>query len=186
MVTDETLYFNYINGDEDALRELLERHRQGLILFIYGIVGNMEDAEDLMIDTFAALLAKDKLFRSDSTFKTWLFAISRNKAISFLRKRHFASVEPEPENYIEDEIDAQLLQDERHKILFEAMKKLKSDYRQALLLVYFEDMDVCQTAAVMKISSRKTSDLIYRGKQALKKELKRDGYIDAQLGLSAE
>ncbi|MCI2046615.1 MAG: sigma-70 family RNA polymerase sigma factor [Faecalibacterium sp.] len=182
METDETLYRRYLSGDNDALRELLERHRRGLILFLYGMVGSMEEAEDLMMDAFAAVLAKEKTFYGGSSFKTWLFAIARHKAGSFLRKRHFTEAEPEIVSLAQEEPDEQLFQTERRRILFSAMTRLHAEYRQALILFYFEDMD-CQTmASVMKISRRKASDLLYRGKQALKKELEQEGYTDAQLG----
>ena len=39
----------------DALGILFEKHKDGLILFLYGIVGDSEDAEELMMDTFAVL-----------------------------------------------------------------------------------------------------------------------------------
>ena len=51
--TDERVYQRYLAGEEDALRVLLERHREGLTLFLLSYVRNMEDAEELMLDAFA-------------------------------------------------------------------------------------------------------------------------------------
>lgn len=182
METDETLYSCYLSGDDRALRTLLERHGQGLVLFLYGMVGSVEDAEDLMMDSFAALLAKDKPFRGGSAFKTWLFAIARHKAASFLRAKRFVTVELDEGTLALDEAELPLLQTERRRTLFGAMAKLKPEYRQALMLSYFEGMDGRQMAEIMKIPRRKASDLLYRGKQALRNELEREGITDAQLG----
>ena len=53
-MSDEALYARYLKqGDNDALRCLLERHREGLTLFLFGFVRNAQDAEELMLDAFA-------------------------------------------------------------------------------------------------------------------------------------
>ncbi|NLU24885.1 MAG: sigma-70 family RNA polymerase sigma factor [Clostridiales bacterium] len=182
METDESLYEHYLNGDDDALRILLERHRDGLVLFLYGIVGNMADAEDLMMDAFATLLAKNKSFCGNASFKTWLFAIARHKAISFLRKQRIATTQLDEAVLADGAADLPLLQAEHRRVLLAAMERLKAEYRYVLLLFYFEDMNCEQIAVVMKITRRKVSDLLYRGKQALKKELEQEGFADAQLG----
>ena len=52
METDERVYQRWLDGDEDALRILLERFRESLTCFIMGYVHSMDDAEELMLDTF--------------------------------------------------------------------------------------------------------------------------------------
>ena len=76
---------SYAEVEED-LRILLERHREGLTLFLFGFVRNMEDAEELMLDAFAIAASGTSRFSGSSSFKTWLFAIGRNQAMSMLRK----------------------------------------------------------------------------------------------------
>lgn len=180
METDEILYRRYIDGEDDALRTLLERHRDGLTLFLYGMVGSMEDAEDLMMDSFAALLAKDKPFLERSSFKTWLFAIGRNKALAFLRKtrRRPTDMEtPQPE-----QPGFSLLRKEQNRQLYRAIAGLKEEYRQALYLTCLEEMTVAEAARVMKKTARQVTFLTYRGKQALKKVLEQEGVTYAEHG----
>ena len=63
--SDEELYRVYLaEGSEDALRELLVRYRESLTLFIYGYVRNMDDAEELMLDAFAAAVPRAKASQS--------------------------------------------------------------------------------------------------------------------------
>ena len=178
MERDEALYFRYLNGEDDALRALLERHREGLTLFLCGMVGSMEDAEDLMMDAFAALLAKDKPFSGRSTFKTWLFAIARHKALSLLRKRHL-SAENAPEPAAET-AEVPLLRRERNAQLYRAMSTLKAEYRQALYLAYFEEMTPKETARVMGKTARQVTFLLYHGKGALKAALEKEGFEYAE------
>lgn len=75
--TDEMLYRRFLDGDKDALDELLERYAGGLMLFLRGYVDCMEDAEDLMMDSFVAIATKKSWNLKGSSFKTWLFAIGR-------------------------------------------------------------------------------------------------------------
>ena len=88
MKCDEVLYYAYLDGDDEALEELLIRYCESLTLFLVTIVKNIDDAEDLMMDAFSVLLSSEKTFCGRSCFKTWLFAIGRNKAVSFIRKDH--------------------------------------------------------------------------------------------------
>lgn len=184
MESDETLYRSYLSGNDDALRILLERYRDRLTFFLLGFVGNVEDAEDIMIDTFAVLLSKDKTFAGRSTFKTWLFAIGRNQAKMFLRKKHtvFVSFEESKAEIFSEAADLHILQEENSRRLLEYLDRLKPEYREALMLSYFEDMTREQISAVMKISKHQASDLLYRGKLALKALLEREEISYAEFG----
>ena len=66
--------------------------------------------------------------------------------------------------------------EERKRQLYEAMEKLKDDYREALYLVYFEDMSYRQAASVMGKSESQITKLVYRGKQSLKIILEKEGF----------
>lgn len=181
--TDEALYERCLSGENDALRQLLDRYGEGLTLFLYGIVGSMEDAEDLMMDAFAALLARDTAFAGRSSFKTWLFAIGRHKAVSFLRRRHLEVVfiEETAEDLCTETADFHILKEERRRRMLRAMGRLKPEYRQALMLTYFEEMDREEAARVMRRTEKQISDLLYHGKQALRAALESEGFTDAEL-----
>ena len=92
METDEEVYLRYMTTDDDAdLEALLLRHREGLLLFLLGFVLNAEDAEELLMDTFANLAVDKPHFDSDrsGSFKSWLYAIGRNNALMHIRKRKY-------------------------------------------------------------------------------------------------
>ena len=134
--SDEILYERFLSErDEKALKILLERHRESLTLFLYGYVHNMEDAEDLMIDAFAEAAARKYWSAEGSSFKTWLFAIGRKKALMHLRKKKIFPVSLRED--LEDENglpDSELLREERNRQLYQALEQLKPDYRQVLTL----------------------------------------------------
>jgi RNA polymerase sigma factor, sigma-70 family len=176
MISDESLYYRYLDGDDDALAELLSRYDESLNLFLFSFVQNAEDAEELALDAFARLAASDKRFQGRSSFKTWLFAIGRNLALQHLRRHRINAGTLTDEARDEKTPDLPMLSEERYRQLYLAMEKLKAEYRQVLYLKYFEDMTVSETATVLKKSERQVSDLIYRGKQSLKETLEKEGF----------
>ena len=87
--TDEALYSRYLETDDDGdLEILLARHREGLLLFLLGFVRNPEDAENLLMDTFARLAADQPRFEASypGSFRNWLYTIRRRNALMQLRK----------------------------------------------------------------------------------------------------
>ncbi len=179
--SDEELYRVYLaEGSEDALRELLVRHRESLTLFLYGYVRNMEDAEELMLDAFAAAAARTSVWAGRSSFRTWLFAIGRHLALRQLKRRREAPSQVSEEAGASPELE--LLRAERSRQLYEALERLNPEYRQALYLIYFEDMGGDEAAKVMGKSRKQVYNLTERGKKALRAELERMGFDDAQHG----
>ena len=73
-----------------------------------------------------------------------------------------------------------ILKEERDRQLYNALDGLKSEYRQILILLYFEGMTHEQAAKVMGKTKRQTYHLAGRGKQALKEKLERMGFDYAQ------
>ncbi len=179
--TDEELFDRYERlYDNDALKVLLERHREELTFFIYGILKNMEDAEDIMLDAYATIASRTAKFSRKSSFKTWLFGIARNLACNSLRKRRFFFL-PLNEEVDTAESDSglpevELLKEERNKILYESMKAISPEYRQVLHLMYFENMEVDEIAEVMGKSKKQVYNLSTRGRQALKEKMEEAGY----------
>ncbi|MBQ5933988.1 MAG: hypothetical protein IJL55_09815 [Lachnospiraceae bacterium] len=81
-ITDEALYRSYLEkADNDAFKLLLERYREPLALFLNGMLHNIEDAEDVMLDAYAVAASGTTKFKGESSFKTWLYAIARNLAL---------------------------------------------------------------------------------------------------------
>ena len=82
--TDEAIYLRYVATENISdLETLLSRHRDGLLLFLFSFVRSAEDAEELLMDTFARLAVDKPAFdsRHPGSFKSWLYAIGRNNAL---------------------------------------------------------------------------------------------------------
>ncbi|NMB42116.1 MAG: sigma-70 family RNA polymerase sigma factor [Firmicutes bacterium] len=182
MITDETLYRRYLEGDESGLTALMERYGNSLTFYINGYLHDINDAEDLMIEAFAYLTVKKPPIREN--FKAYLYKTARHLALRFVAKNRLRRCfgfedlgqEPESGSLIEEVIQTE----ERNRILHLCMEQLNPDYREALYLVYFENMRHAQAADVMRKSEKQVADLVYRGKRSLRIRLEQEGITGAE------
>ena len=168
------------NGDESGLVEIIRDYKDGLILYLTSIVGNIQTAEELAEDTFVLLGTRKPRDKGGSSFKTWLYTIGRNVAIDYLRKyrkRTFISLDDSAELASEEEeIERAYIRKEQQITVHRAMRRLSPDYRQVLWLVYFEELSSKEAARIMRRSIRSVESLLYRAKKSLKAQLEREGF----------
>ncbi len=177
MDTGAESYSRYLEGDESALTEIISAYRDGLTLYLNGILGSIFDAEELMEEVFFRLVTRRPRFRGESSFKTWLYAMGRHLALDLLRRRKRLSDRPPEEADAETEsVERAYLRDERRVAVHRAMGRLNPDYAQVLHLVYFEGLTNAQAAAVMGRGRRQIENLTSRARAALRRELIKEGF----------
>jgi RNA polymerase sigma-70 factor (ECF subfamily) len=97
-------------------------------------------------------------------------------ALDYLRRRKRLSGQSIPEDLpSRQDLEAQFLLDEQKQALNRALTQLPEDMRQALHLIYFEDLSYAEAALVMKRSTKQVDNLLYRGKQQLRTILQKEG-----------
>ncbi len=172
-------------GDESGLVEIIKDYKDGLILYLNSFVGNIHTAEELAEDTFVLLGIKKPKDKGKGLFKTWLYTIGRNVAIDYLRrnsKRANISIDDCPELVSEEQnLEIAYIKEERKITVHRSLGKLKSEYRQILWLIYFEDFSNRQAAAVMKKSVHGIETLLYRARKSLKSQLELEGFVYEEL-----
>ncbi|MBQ7670022.1 MAG: RNA polymerase sigma factor [Clostridia bacterium] len=173
-------YRRFLNGDDEGIAEIVRDFKDGLILYLNGIVKNIYTAEELAEDTFFRLMIKRPRFSGRSSFKSWLYAIGRNIAVDRIRRDVKMSSIPieDMESYLSDEYDLErsYIKEERKIVVHRAMGKLPDDYRQVLWLTYFEDFSNKEASVIMNKNDRQIRNLLYRAKQSLKCELEKEGF----------
>lgn len=178
--SDEALYEHFRRtGDREAFGALFDRYADRLTLFLYSIVRQKEDAEELTLDTFAVVAAQKSVYRGESGFGTWLFAIAKKQAYQALRKKYpllLTLRDSLPAGG--DPPETALLQDERNRQLYRALEQLKPEYRQTLYLMYFENMSVEEIQKITGKSARQIYKLASRGRASLWKKLEGMGFDD--------
>jgi len=173
------------DGDESGLVEIIRDYKDGLILYINSFVGNIHTAEELAEDTFVLLGTRKPKDKGKGSFKTWLYTIGRNVAIDYLRRnsKHANISMDDCLELVSDEqnLEFAYIKEERKITVHRALAKLKSEYRQILWLIYFEDFSIKQAAAVMKKSVHSIETLVYRARKALKSQLELEGFVYEEL-----
>ena len=88
MTCDESLYRQYLSGDDEGLNALMKKYGDPLTLYIDGYLHDVHEAEELMLDVFAYLFTKKPKIR-DGGFKAYLYKVARHMAL-----RHRANESP--------------------------------------------------------------------------------------------
>lgn len=168
----EELYQAFLNGEEDAFARLVQQYREPLTHFIRRFVTDYDTAEDLVADVFVEVLEK-RNYRFASAFRSWLFAIARNKAVDYIRKhrREYPLEEAEALHDRAPGPEEALLALERREAAKAALRELKDDRRMALLLTSVENMTYEEAAAVLRKTPRQVKNLCYRARQQLRQEV---------------
>ena len=178
---DETLYHQYLCGDDTGLDALMKRYGDPLTLYIDGNLHDIHEAEELMIDVFADLFTKKPKIR-DGGFKAYLYKTARHMALRRKSRRRFClsldelAAAPDARPLTEEVVRTA----ERNRVLHACMGDMNPDYREALYLTCFEGMSYAQAAEVTGKSVKQITNLVYRGKESLRKLLEREGVTDAE------
>jgi len=140
MTCDETLYRQYLSGDDEGLNALMKKYGDPLTLYIDGYLHDVHEAEELMLDVFAYLFTKKPRIR-DGGFKAYLYKAARHMALRHKSKRKplfsLDALTGEPDGrLLAEEV---IRTEERNRILHFCMDEMNPDYREVLYLTYFED-----------------------------------------------
>src|SRR5689334_7900748 len=171
-------------SDTELLADLVERSQRRLVRYLLYLIGRQDYAEDLAQETWNRVLQRGSQYDGRQPFDPWLFAIARNLAIDYLRKKRkgveTASLPNDP--------DAMLLLPTSGPSPFEAAARnedairlagklhtLSPLYREALLLRFQEDLSLPEIAQVLGAPVTTVTSRIYRGLAALRSAFEEGG-----------
>lgn len=83
------------HGDRTAFAAVVDRHRSELQVHCYRMVGSLQDAEDMLQETFLRAWSKRSTFEGRASFRAWLYRIATNACLDLIRNRgRVVSVDP--------------------------------------------------------------------------------------------
>lgn len=172
-------------GHDAALNGLMERHAAPVFHFLFRMVGNEEDANDLAQETFVRVFKSRRNFRPGQKFSTWLFTIAANLARNHFRwrSRHpnlsLDAENAETEHTLASTLPADspppneaVLTGERAAAVRAAVKNLPEDLRAALVLCEWEERSVAEAAAILTTTPKAVESRLYRARGILREQLK--------------
>ena len=182
MESDYELYTLFLNGDTTAYDKLMLRYGDNLTCYLKGFLKSMEDAEDLMIETFARIMAKKPRIK-DGNFKAYLFKVGHNLVSDHYKKTKrlevFSLSDIDEELPDGGSFEEKILNDDKKKVLHRCIERLEPELREVIWLIYFEKMTYESAADIMGINKNKVKYNLENAKLNLKKELEKEGIEDA-------
>jgi RNA polymerase sigma-70 factor (ECF subfamily) len=159
-------------GSRRAQFRLYELYSKAMFNTAYRIMGNREEAEDMLQEAFTDCFRKIGSYRTDSTFGAWLKTIVINRCISRLRKREAELV------YVDDYSRHESLQEEHEEltwpdpaVIARAVERLPEGYRVVFSLYLLEGYDHTEISQILGISESTSKTQYSRAKDKLKKIL---------------
>ena len=186
--TDEQLIRAYVSeGNEDALATLIARHTGAIYHFVYRLVKDRQEAEDITQETFVKVWRNLKRYIHDTSFTPWLFTIARNTTLDHLRKKKMLvfseltqSLSEDADNAVpfeetlpdEQPLPQELLaSNETATLLSTALDALPFVYREVLVLRYKEDFSFGEIATILGRPENTVKSQCRRGLQQLREKL---------------
>jgi len=166
-------------GDEAAFTELVGKYKNPVHAFVYRMLGDTDEADDVAQEVFIKLYRTADLYEPRAKFTTWLFAIANHLATDRLRKRQRRRTFTgnEAETAIQNATDPKgnpaqrLAGEEQAAAVQRAIGQLPPDQRTALVLCEYEEMSYAEIAEVMRCSVKSVESRLYRAKQFLRDKL---------------
>jgi RNA polymerase sigma-70 factor (ECF subfamily) len=186
-----------VKGDvPGAFAELLERYQHRLVGVMNGLVGNVDEAEELAQEVFLRVYRSRKKYVARSKFSTWLYTIAHNLAKNTLRSRQRKPLVAMPYLHDSGPLGArpaeQIVHDprtgpmekvqknERAERIRAALDTLNERQRTAVVLNKFEEMNYAEIADVMGLTTKGVKSLLSRARMNLRVALADYIYMDEQ------
>jgi RNA polymerase sigma-70 factor (ECF subfamily) len=181
-ITDETLIAKFQKGDVQAYDTLVRRYKDQLLNYVYRFVGNRNDAEDLVQETFLRVYKNKHYYKEIAKFSTWVYTIAGNLAKTELRRRkrrklfsvsNFVNEErdfdiPDTDNNPETAVDGSLKDD----IIQRAIEKLPAKFKEVILLRDVQGFAYEEISQILSIPLGTVKSRVNRGRLKLQEDLK--------------
>lgn len=129
-----------------------------------------------MEETFATLIVKRKKFKDEQHFHAYLYKITRNKSIDYLRRRGREDSLEDIEDVISSHNTEDIaLKNERNRTIYVCMQQLPTQYRDVLYLSYIDGFTTEEVCQIMRLNTKQVYNLLARAKAALKKIFLKEG-----------
>jgi RNA polymerase sigma-70 factor, ECF subfamily len=164
---------------DSVFNELYQNYHQDVFQFLFYMVRNREQAEDLVQEVYIRVFKSYNRFEGKSSEKTWLFSIARNVAIDYFRKQKgwkgrilekfdWSMSEIKDNVPIPEEI---AIQKEEILWVFKCLDYCTVDQRAVIILRFLHDLSITETAEALEWTESKVKTTQHRALKLLKKQM---------------
>lgn len=177
-IDDSELLARAGQGDKNSFALLCARHLRGCAAVAQRMLGNAAEADEVAQEAFLRLWRYAPRWEIDgaASVRTWLYRVATNLCVDILRRRHGAPLEEAAS--VEDPSAGPFETvngEDRRRLVQELLSELPERQRIAVILSYFEDMSGQEIARTMELSAGAVESLLVRGREGLRKGLKKRG-----------
>jgi RNA polymerase sigma-70 factor (ECF subfamily) len=160
------------NGNHDAYRQIINRHKQKVAHTIFGMLGNCSEAEDVGQETFIMFFRSLKSFRADSSIGTYLTRIAINLCLNELNRRKrnrklFQRISDAEFSAIPNSKKG-INEKENEQLVYQALDHLAPKFRSVIVLRLMDGYSTRETAQILGIPSGTVLARLKRAQQKLK------------------
>lgn len=177
------------DGKKDAFAILQNKYQKIIASLIRKMVKDEDDIDDLTQETFIKVFNALHTYQAQYSFSSWIYRIASNTCIDYLRKKRFPTISlSKPLENIEDDIffeiedntylpDKNVLNDEKMKVLNDAIAQLPENYREIIKLRHEEELDYNEIAEKLGIPLGTVKAHLFRARKILLIQLKKHEHL---------
>ena len=172
-------------GDREAFARLVDETSGHIYRVAYQILGDEQDAEDVLQETYIKAFHSLPNFEGRSSLTTWLYRIAVNEALMMVRKRKPQTVSVEENNTFDPETESEsmqivdfcclpegeLLSSESRRFLDQAIQNLPDTLRVVFVMRDIEGLSIEETAEALGLSESNVKTRLLRARLRLRQEL---------------
>lgn len=167
------------HNDEKAYAELMEKYRDSIFYMMLKMVKNTDDADDLTIEAFGKAFNRLHQYTPNYAFSTWLFRISTNNCIDFIRKKKMNTFSLDREINTEDggmsfevkdenlDPEERFIRKQKIRIMREIVDQLKPRYKNLVVLRYFREYSYEEISAETELPIGTVKAQLFRAREQL-------------------
>ena len=187
-LSDEQLIKLFQEGNEGAYVQLVNNYKDRLYNFLYGIIRDVDSAEDLSQETFLKVFTHKDSYRGPYKFSTWMYTIGKNLALTELRKlkrrktSSFTDINNRGEDWGEIQvpdpaasIDIVTSNKEKSQIIQKSICQLPQDFMIVIIFRDIQELSYEDISTILEVPIGTVKSRINRGREKLCQLLKEKG-----------
>ena len=165
-------------GHQDAIKELVELHQGRLCAFVWRIVRNNDEAEDICQETFMRAFTAIKDFNEKFRFSTWIFTIGYRLALNSIKhKSHqtgfdFSNVGKSTQINQVDQIIQSEHAEKIRDLIWNEVEELSATQKATILLFYRQGMSCQEISETLEMPVATVKSHMHRAREKLRERLK--------------
>ncbi len=175
MINEKQLIKQILKGDASSFSYFVDAYQDMALTIAFRLVGNKQEAEDVVQDAFVKAYYNIHTYRSNSKFSTWLYRIVYNTAITAYHKNKIRNENHHLDSFNVDSktvISMNVLEEEQKEMVENAVQQLPKTEAVLVTFYYLEDYSVSEIAEIMSLTKSNVKIKLFRARKKLQEILK--------------